>query len=355
MSMWVGKRNCFAVFLFVTLLWSCGPRYNFFNGEFRYQPYTGEVVYVTGEPTGFDILGATGLWIEDSILVAQFLSGSEVLLSAYSLHTQQLLCKNLMLKGNGPNEYLWTDFLSSYTDPTGSKLWVSADRKMVCIDLAESISKEKLVVFKDVDLRQFENNYSIIQSFAASDTSLVLLSIINNMEVLIGDLRTGQSVFYDWMFSEDISSQNRMTFLSSSLFYHTQKRILAGGMVFFNQVNFLSLPPDINKFSVSTESRPIRYQRLQEHYADFNEMSYYYTRGCCTDEYLICKYAGGKNRYEQEREGGHDFLHIFNWEGDLLKIIALDRRLLAIAFDSRSHTLYGIDAENEIVCYRLSV
>ena len=288
-------------------------------------------------------------------MVTQFLSGSEALLSAYDLRTQGLLCKNLMLKGNGPNEYLWTDFLSSYSDSLGGKLWVSADRKMVCIDLVESIRKEKMVVFKEVDLRQFENNYPIIQSFASSDTSLVLLSIINNMEVLTGDLRTGQSVFYDWMFSEDIPSRDDMTFLSSGLFYNAQRKILAGGMVFFNQVNFFPISQEINKFSVSTKSRPVRYQHLQEYYADFNEIPYYYTRGCCTDEYLICKYSGGKNRYEQAEEGVHDFLHIFNWDGDLLKIIALDRRLLAIAFDSHNNTLYGIDVEDEIVRYKFSI
>jgi hypothetical protein len=349
------KRYCY-ISLLVVLIWSCESNYNFFKGEYRYQPYTGEIVSVTATPTGFDALGVTSLRIEDSILVAHFYYDSEVLLSAYSLRTEELLCKNLMLKGNGPNEYMYANFVNLYTDTVGGKLWVkvSVSRKLLCIDLTESIRKGSVVVTQEIDLWQFEDHSSLLTAFIHSDSSLVLLNIHDNTEISIGNFHTGQKAFYDWMFSEDVLHRSEDVFLSSVYLYNEQKKLLAGGMAFLDQVNFLSLSPEGERFSASTKPKPLRFRSLLERYTDYNAAPTYYTGICCSDNYLICKYSGGESGYERaENEAVYDFLHIFNWEGDLLKIIALDRVVSGIAFDSRSHTIYGIDSEGDIVKYTL--
>ena len=341
--------------LLIGFLWSCESNHNFFKGEYRYQPYNGEIVSVTGVPTDFDAMGATFLWIEDSILVAHFYYDSEVLLSAYNLRTEKLLCKNLMLKGNGPNEYSEVNFVSSCTDAMGSKLWVKVDinEKLLCIDLTESIRKGSIAVIQEIDLHQFEDHNSLLKSFILSDSSLVMLNVHDNTEISVGNLHTGQKVFYDWVFSEDVLHRGEWIFLSSGYSYNAQKEIFAGGMAFFDQVNFFTLSPERGRFSVSTRPKPLRFRSLLGRYSDPNEMPNYYLGGCSSDTYLIYKYSGGTNRYERAEADIPECLHVFNWEGDLLKIIALDRALSDFAFDSRNHTLYGIDAEGEIVKYAL--
>jgi hypothetical protein len=352
----LAQRKVYCFLLLLTgFLWGCDSKYNFFKGEYRYQPYTGEIVSIVAVPTGFDALGATSLWIEDSILVAHFFYDSEVLLSAYSLRTGELLCKNLILKGNGPNEYKYSSFVNSYTNATGSKLWVqvNVNKELLCIDLTESIRKGSIVVKQKIDLWQFDDHSSLLKSFIDSDTSLVLLNVHDNMEVSIGNLHTGQKVFYDWVFSEDALHRSEGMFSSSGYSYNAQKKVFVSDMYYFDQVNFFPLSPEGERFSVSTKPKPLRFRNLIERYPDPNGMPNYYTGGCYTDAYLICKYSGGTNRYERAEADIPEFLHIFNWEGELLKIIALDRSLSGLAIDSRNHTLYGIDAAGDIVKYTL--
>ena len=351
------KISLFCCFLF--LLVACQHSDNFFNGEYRYQPYSGEVLSVNGEETKFDKLTATGLWIEDTILIVMSHMSSEKLLSAYSLNTQEFLC-DLILKGNGPDEYLWMHFVNSYTDETGSKLWVMVTLpvlKLLCIDLTASILEQKMVLYKEIQL-DFEDSFQLSWCFPMNDTSLLLLHHrYNNFSLSVGNIETKETIFTSYLFSEDVEREEG-TLIWDAFCYNSEKSLLAGGALFFDQINFYPIAQKQLPYSISTNHRKaITYNNFRGNVSRdaeyfYKQPLYYLAGGYYSNNYLMFRYANGQNErgYPLRTQ---EVLYIFNWTGDLEKIVHLNQALMSIAYDTKNQYLYGVTPDYDIVRFKL--
>ena len=330
-----------------------GKPYNFFNGAYRYNPNNIDVEKLIGEPVDIDILGFKFLWIEDTLLLVSSLQDPQKLISVYHVRDLRPLYKGLILRGRGPNEFLEASFVSSYTDLNGIKIWLSVNdkQKLLCVDLTRSIIDKKLIIIKEIDLSQLDDSFALLEIFSQNDTSIVLGRIYNNMQISMYNPISHKETPVGWLYSEEIGSRHDLPDLSAGFYYDAQKSILVSGMAFFDQVNFYHLIHADSSFSVSTAKKATQYHLVRQ--VEERERPLYYTGPAPADDMLIFGYHNGKNRYEYESPD-NNFLHIFNWNGKLKRVILLDRPFYGEAFDKHSGYLYGIDSETQdILKYKI--
>lgn len=82
----------------------------------------------------------------------------------------------------------------------------------------------------------------------------------------------------------------------------------------------------------------------------------YWYSGCTAGRGRLYALFSGKREadYPPPYYGSGEFVHVFDWDGALLEVLALDRPLGAIAVDSTEHTLFGVPiGEAEIVRFDL--
>ena len=332
----------FALFLLAMI--SCSrPPYNIFNGEFRHVSYTDKVELLTGELVPIDTIWIWETHIIDSLFFINDYTSERAFYSIYSLNSLTLLYDHLILCGRGPNEYNEASFFHAYTDKNGIKAWFSVNdrRKLICVDITASILQQRLVAEREVELN-VEDRFAVISVLFDTDTSFILRSLYNNDLISVYNPLSGKTRPMGWLYSQEYDSRN-ISDLGCGYVYNASKSILAGGMGFFDQINFYPLK-DGKPFSISISPQAIRYDDVKRMQMDNRPRYYGYT--CYTEDIIIMTYAAGKDRYE-ERSPEQNYLHIVNWDGDLLKIFKLDCYLVFPSYDKRTGYLYGFDIETD--------
>jgi hypothetical protein len=340
-------------FLILTLLTGCQrPSYNIFNGEFRHVTYTDKVELLTGEQVQIDTIGIWETWIEDSLLFVNDYTSEKAFYSIYSLNSNELLYDHLIMRGRGPNEYIEARLFHIYSNEMGVKAWFSVNHRerLLCIDITASILKQQLVVEREVNLNM-EDKFALFSVHFDSDTSFVMRSLFNNDQILIYNTVSQNTHSLEWLYTQEYSRQDISDF-GCGYVYNASRSILAGGMGFFDQINFFPLK-ERKPFSISTSPKAIRYDEVKIKH--MNDRSRYYGYVCYTEDVIIVTYTAGKDRYK-ERSPEQNFLHIVSWEGELLKIFETDCYLASISYDKRTSYLYGIDIETDrILRYKLNM
>jgi hypothetical protein len=326
--------------------------YNIFNGEFRHVAYTGKVKSLTGEVVDIDAVGGRLTWIADTLFLVYKPYDEEGFVSVFNLNSYKLLSKNLIIKGRGPNEYLDAWLVHVETDGTRVKAWFSVNYRdrLICIDVTASIGQQKLVVEREIELN-IEDKFAIFRAFFDTDTSIVLQSLFNNDQISLYNPVSSEKRILGWLYLQEYDRQN-INDLGAGYVYNARKSVLVGGMVFFDQINYYPLR-DGKPFSVSSTRKAIKYDDVKKMLV--NDRPIYYGIGCYDEDMLIWTYSSGKNRYEQFSLD-QNFLHIFNWEGELQKIYELDRCLVGHSYDKKTGYLYGVDIETDkILKYKLDL
>jgi len=328
--------------------------YNIFNGEFRHVSYANNIELLTGEAIDIDAIGIWRTWIADTILLVHPPRNEEAFVSIYSLNSHKLLYHNLLLTGRGPNEYLEADMCHLYTDSFGIKAWISVNyrEKLICVNITASIIQQQLVVEREIVL-ELEDKFAIHSAFFDADTSIVLQSIFNNDHISIYNPVSGKTRFVGWLYSQNYHNYIDVSDLSVLYVYNRQKSILAGGMAYFNQINFFPIKEGTS-FSVSTTRKPIRYDNIKD--IPSNLRLNYYGSVCYNEDMLIftSKGNGSGKKSSESLTAENNFLHIVNWDGELLKIYEIDCCLVGHSFDKRTGYLYGINVETDrILRYKI--
>jgi len=344
------------ILLSVILWWAagCNRSYNVFNGTFRHESYSDTIDLLTAQPVDIDVLGFKVLWIEDALLFVAMYQDPEKLLSIYSLDDYRLIYDGLILKGNGPSEHINIEFVSSYTDSSGVKIWLTVDylRKLLCIDATRSIIDKKIVIIKEYDLSSLEDFFALHYVFVQSDSSFVLMRGYNNYQISTYNPVSQQERLIGWMYKKDIERHN-ITDIGAGSIYESENSILISGMSFFNQINFYFLKQPENSFSISTVKEATHYNQVLK-VEEVGKRPRYYGAACCrANELFVFSYLGGKNIVESNSPEDN-YLHIIDINGKLHRIDKLNKSFAAQAFDIRTGYLYGIDAETwDIIKYKI--
>ena len=342
----------FSLLIFISLISCKEPTYNIFKGDFKGVAYTGKVELLSGELVHIDTIGIWETFIIDSLIFLNDYTSNKAFYSIYSLNSNELLYDQLILFGRGPNEFIEARLFHVYSDNTGVKAWFSVNfrDKLICVDITASILKQHLVVEKEIELNM-EDKFALLCVFYASDTSFVTRSLFNNDQISIYNSVSQRTRFLGWLYTQEYDHQNPSD-LGCGYVYNTSKSILAGGMGFFDQINFYPIKTG-KPFSISTSPKAIRYDDVKR--MQMNDRPRYYGYACYTDEMILLTYTAGKDRYK-ELSPEQNFLHIVTWEGELLKIFELDCYLIAPSYDERTGYLYGINIDTGcIVKYKIDL
>ena len=344
------------IILLPVMIWlavGCNRSYNLFNGTYRYEPYSGVIEQLIAEPVGIDVLGFKVLWIEDSLLFVSTPQGPGKLVSVHSLNDYRPIYEGLLLRGNGPNEYFNMEFISSYTDSLGIKMWFSVDylRKLLCVDITRSIADKKLTIIKEVDLSQLEDSFALHYVFMQSDSSFVLMRGFTNYQISVYNSVSQKERFIGWLYAQNVENQN-ITDLSAGSIYDPDKSVLVSGMSFFNQINFYYLEHPEHSFSISSAKKATHYNLVRQ-IGEMAERPWYYGSRCRADDMIVFTYLGGKKGYEMDSLDDN-YLHIVDRNGKFQRMIQIDRPFAGEAFDKRTGYLYGVDAETwDIIKYKI--
>ena len=348
------KVHLIVVFLF-TIAGCHRQSYNIFNGEFRYVEYSGKIEMLTGEEVDIDGLGIRRTWIADTLLLVWSPYNEESFASIYSLNSNKLLYNNLLLIGRGPNEYLYVEIAHLYTDSSGVKAWFSVNyrEKLILVDISSTILQQRLVVEREIELN-VEERGAIHAAFFDRDTSIVLQKIFHNDHLSIYNPVSGESRFIGWLYSDEYPNYLDIEVFSVYYVYNMEKSVLAGGMVYFNQINFYPLKIGV-PYSISTVRRAIRYDNIKS-MPTSDRLNYYGPISYDEDVIILTSYGSGKKDDEHCNAVENIFLHVVTWEGALLKIFKLDCCFVGHSFDSRTGYLYGVDIETDrILRYKINL
>jgi len=68
-----------------------------------------------------------------------------------------------------------------------------------------------------------------------------------------------------------------------------------------------------------------------------------YSSAAATDDYIFAAFSGRAEAHFRGWSGSHaEFVHVFTWDGELDRVLVLDREVLAIAVDPSGSTLYAL-------------
>ncbi|HEV2146185.1 MAG TPA: BF3164 family lipoprotein [Longimicrobiaceae bacterium] len=87
-----------------------------------------------------------------------------------------------------------------------------------------------------------------------------------------------------------------------------------------------------------------------------DDMRMGYVHTAATDEYVYALFSGRTREGYGEDSAFGEYVHVYDWDGHLVRVLHLDAALLTIAVDPENATLYGVrhDPKPAVVAYPLA-
>ncbi len=124
---------------------------------------------------------------------------------------------------------------------------------------------------------------------------------------------------------------------------------LSMGMMYLPQVNIIDL--DTWKMTGYRLKMGIDFKMLTK---DPAPLKYHYRDGSCDDSYIYLPYTGWKIADRSYIADTHE-LHVYNWEGAIVKRYFLDHPFFKMAIDPVKGKLYTLNNEEQLFCYCLDL
>ena len=322
----------------------------------------------TSYPTEISVMGVLGLSIYEDILVA-FSMNPAALLSIVDLDTKNTLLEK-GTRGRGPGEFLtFTTNKQFLMQNDHICLWAFDNSTMesVLIDISESIEKQTIVVVE---------SWQLGVEYRQSAGKLVLPSgeRFVKFPVTYDDPRDNRYFYPRYVyFSSDDREIREMAFfkrgsfsisasdpVNRELMFEGLLRIKPDGskaidaFYYGDHLNFLDIMNN-RGFSMryskgmsvdDLATTSLSYQL--EHYVDV------YMDAAVTDDYVLALYSGKQGVLEGDIAPYiKSSIRIFNWEGNPLALVHVDRELKSIAYDQRTKRVYALDYEENIFYYEI--
>lgn len=304
----------------------------------------GEEVHIAGGP----IVGATNLYVYDSLLIVKGTAKDEAgQMFLYSLDDGRY-CGNFVDQGRGQNELLSPIFGGIYESSEGYDL-------IYLFDLQRS---EAYAFDAGKSVQTGDTHISKICALPAGTMyAYGLNGSLHFVKITQPDGMTGQLLDRDGavlksvpLYSE-LSGVMYLDKLSSSDAFLDGSKTLAMAMIMLPQVNFIDIDSGQSHTSATSRSYKSWEKIFQK---DITQQTVYYTAICTSEEYVIALYCGVPLVDWAKGDIADSHLHIFNSGGEFVYDVALDSKLKAMSYDGHSGTLYGIDLDDRILKYDLS-
>lgn len=138
-------------------------------------------------------------------------------------------------------------------------------------------------------------------------------------------------------------------FYSSSFCIRPNKKQFVEVMTYHPQINICDIETGIIKgYRFRTENENSLYRK------DNSNVHRFYMRVQSTDNYIFALYDGC-GLSQQQKTDGFKILHLFNWDGKMVKKVILEHPIHELFVDEANNLLYGVNAnEQNLYCYYIS-
>ncbi|MEG0519232.1 MAG: hypothetical protein RR555_10275 [Bacteroidales bacterium] len=259
-------------------------------------------------------------------------------------HTGQIIFKEILQKGRGPNEYFLASFMGFSQNSSDTEVWMetNAMRKIICLNLDKSLSQGKPIIEYEFNTSVSGKTGAIIASRIDNENMLyVAISLKeNNVNLLHYNTKGSSLDTIGRLFNTRIN----FTDVSATYSYHPAHPYYITGMLFFNCIYFYSINASQKSFAVCVSGNIPSHGQIKN--TSLEQRKQYYLSSFSTDNFICLLYNDNNKR----------FLHLLNWDGSIKKVLELDYPINTISYDESEKTVYGIQWNNETVYrYKLPI
>lgn len=272
--------------------------------------------------------------IVDNYLVKETNKANNII-AVYNLHGKYI--GGFGNIGNARNEF--TDGYVMNQQSSNGDVWGRDGnvRKLYSFNIDASLRTKSPVIKKsfDVDFGSrnafYVNDTTIVYDYASADN--INLKIVNPVT------KASQNIE---LFKPHDDAMNTYAMCSA---INLNKGVIAMGMQFVNQMNFISINGQ-DKKSVSL----YKDATIVENYED---RTIYYGCVAPTDKYVCALYANLplKNIIKGLPAPNPREIHVFDWDGNFRKKIVLKENVSIITFD-KDYNMYGLTEDGEVYKYK---
>ena len=313
-------------------------------------------------------MGAIGMAIDRDTMIV-FTTNPSALMSVVSLDTDSTLLE-FGMPGRGPGEYITLTTACQFEDRNGHIcLWThNTDLFSMLVDITESVKQQRLVRVETVELGAMYRQRRGLMILPDGNRFVKFAVLRHDARDNVFD---GPRYVY---FSPENKEVKELEFFNLKPFSIADPngpnaaRVAFEGTIkitkdgtravdaynFADHINFLDLTNN-KGFSVSYSqglsvddlfNTPV--ERLM------NKIMFTYKDVAVTDTHVFALYSGKLDLpAPQIAPAINSSIRIFDWDGNPLALVNLDRELSDIAYNQRTKRIYGLDPEENIVYYEL--
>ncbi|MDR0955356.1 MAG: TolB-like 6-bladed beta-propeller domain-containing protein [Rikenellaceae bacterium] len=330
----------------------------------------------TAHATTLSAMGVFSIAIDSNILVAVTSNPASIIALIDLDHENTVL--EFCSRGRGPGEYLYFGTQKQFEERNGhSCLWTYDRDKEYSqlIDITGSVKEQKLVVAESWEM---SNDYGVSNNYSQNSGIVILPESERFVKFPVTYQDARDNLFFSPKYVyfspnneaiKELEFYNEEEFSLSSFDFVNAKVLIAEGAIrikpdrtkaidaFYHadHLNFLDLTKN-NGFSMSyskgltvDELASMPFQEMQKKYVRV------YVDAAVTDSHVFALYSGKPEAEDPTTVPDvHSAIRIFDWDGNPLALVNLDRELISIAYDQRTKRLYGLNPEENIVYYELN-
>ena len=325
-----------------------------------------EVVYIeqfpkvfklhNGIPVDLDMIGTLSLFIHDSLLIVTA-RDNEGMWSFFSLPEHKYLGK-YFTKGNGPNEFLsvpWVENQSFFED-CGQLFAIVYDfhsGKSYKMNISETLQNKSLSMIKtDYLLPRTLFNFSIVDTttFFCKEVSEDHTQQIRYILSVDGKKKHSRNL--EKLNSASVQQGKNINILSTGIGINTHRKRIVEVCIALNQINLYSLDDFFGKtICVGSKQEIDNIGNIQ--LVDKWERAYTYMNINTHPNFFGALYLNEIERNYQQGSSKNPIIQFFDWDGNPLAEVQLDRMITSYAIDFIHGFLYTLNynAEDEIYRY----
>ena len=343
-------------FIGLLFIWSCSKKPNLIVNAIEVDYSNKSVEAIRGKLLKTELLGATDLFYMDSLLIFTTSDGNaQLVVLNNNLDTIGKFCQ----RGRANNEFIDITTISNQIYKRNGHIILPLANNYVQIkevDITESLLKGKTVIG---ELADCEPTYEVMTTILDENPK-------NRFEMLLNKYGTDDinrmpslySLKYPDRRTKDFKVLRRLVkvedeFLilvpyGSQLLKHPSKNIVVNMFINMDYILFFNFDED-NIFAIHNSGTPTFDDPF------IYDSEYTFQGGCSSNKYVMLLYYHGKESMkESDKMSRKAELVVFDWEGNFIKNIKLDRRLCSIGYDEKNNKLFALSFDEELYEYDLS-
>jgi len=350
-----------AISVFIVVSYSCDSTYDsrYFNGDIvlyednlQLETLRGEQIFLNGLHTGrMDVC--------DSLIFMQYFGYSDYFISIFNHYTGKHL-GNFLSKGNGPGEYVDLSWIYQFFYEDGNLkglLYSYFKKKIIIWNITESLNAG-ITCADQIDISESEAKgiYGGYMFFANSEYLVARVrshepSESSNQTYHKIDLVT-QEIKYTYSLYNKLIDNNdnvfRTMYQHTPMVHNIKGTKLSSSMAILHQINILDIETGVQR------GFRMKYTPNFKNIADLRQtIKFHYLAITADTQYIYALYVGEETDFKVDFPKGQ-IIHIFDWNGNFVRKLHLDKEGSHIGIDAKNHVLLiKNDSTDEIYKYSL--